>query len=219
MRDRRPEQRHEPIAEELVDRALIPVHLGQRDPEKPVDHQVKVLRPQLRCQRARPHDVAEQDAHLLALTLDRAPHRQDLLADVPRGVTGRRWRRRHRAPASGAEPGIRRQRRAAASARNAQLCTTMHTEPRLAGIVMAALRASHRRPPPGHSAPGDDRSRATNMPLGEATAHSGEPRNAPWDIASTGMTRISRCCEQPPAINQARHLLACGPPSGEATSS
>jgi hypothetical protein len=33
-RDRRPEQRHEPVAEELVDRALIAVHLGQRGPEK-----------------------------------------------------------------------------------------------------------------------------------------------------------------------------------------
>ncbi|HEX7269736.1 MAG TPA: hypothetical protein VF256_20255 [Streptosporangiaceae bacterium] len=45
-RDRRLEQRHEPIAEELVDRALIPVHLRQRDPEEAVDHQVKLLRPQ-----------------------------------------------------------------------------------------------------------------------------------------------------------------------------
>jgi hypothetical protein len=46
MRDRRPEQRHEPIAEELVDRALITVHLGQRDPEEAIDHQMELLRPQ-----------------------------------------------------------------------------------------------------------------------------------------------------------------------------
>ncbi len=89
MRDRRPEQRHEPIAEELVDRALIAVHLGERHPEETVDHQVKLFRPQLRRKRTGPHYVAKKHAHLLALTLDRAPHGQDLLAEMPRRVTRR----------------------------------------------------------------------------------------------------------------------------------
>ena len=45
VRDRGPEQRHEPVAEELVDRALVPVHLGQRYAEEAVDGQVELLRP------------------------------------------------------------------------------------------------------------------------------------------------------------------------------
>jgi hypothetical protein len=116
MRDRRPEQRHEPIAEELVDRALITVHLGQRGLEEPVDHQVELLRAQLRRQRTRAHDVAKQHAHLLALTLDSTADGQDLLADMCRGVTNRAQRRGSRTPTFRAEPSAGRLHRAAAGA-------------------------------------------------------------------------------------------------------
>jgi hypothetical protein len=151
MRDRRPEQRHEPIAEELVDRALIPVHLGQRHLEEPVDHPVELLRPQLGRQRARTDYVAEQHAHLLALTLDGAPRRQDLLTDIRRGVPGRS--RGHFMPTFRAEPGPGRQRRATAGARDSQLRATMQAKARLVGSLLAASRAPHRRPPPSRPAP------------------------------------------------------------------
>ena len=124
------------------------MHLGQRGLKEAVDHQVKPLRAQLCCQRAGGHDVTEQHADLLALTLDRAADGQDLLADVPRGIAAGR-RRGHRAPAARTEPGIRWQRDATTGTRNAQLRTAMHTEPRLARILMPPPRASHRRSPPG----------------------------------------------------------------------
>ena len=37
VRQRRAEQRHEPVAEELVDGALVAVHLGQRDREERIE--------------------------------------------------------------------------------------------------------------------------------------------------------------------------------------
>jgi hypothetical protein len=46
----------------------------------------------------------------------------------------------------------------------------MHTKPRPSGAIVPAPRASHHRPPPGRSVPGDDRAPATDMPLGDATA-------------------------------------------------
>src|SRR5207247_30342 len=113
------------IAEELVDGALILVHRCQRDPEEAVDHQVELLRAQLRRQRAGADHVAEQHAHLLALTLDGAPHGQDLLADMRRGVTRRSRPRGNRAPTLRTEPGAWRLHRAAAGAGNSQLRTTM----------------------------------------------------------------------------------------------
>jgi hypothetical protein len=38
VRDRRPEQRHEAVAEELVHGAFIAMHLGERQFEEPVEH-------------------------------------------------------------------------------------------------------------------------------------------------------------------------------------
>ncbi len=182
VRDRRPEQRHEPVAEELVDRALVAVHLGQGDAEEAVDDQVKFLRTQFRCQRARPHNVAEQHAHLLALTLDGAPHGQDLLADVPRGVAhrGRGGRRRaHRVPAFGAEPGARRQHRAAGGARGSQLAAAMHAEACLAWVVVPAPRATHQRSP---RRPGCRRNRShATMAPGRHSAGRARHRRRPPD--------------------------------------
>ena len=148
MRDRRPEQRHEPVAEELVDRSLVAMHVGERHLKEAVDHQVKLLRPQLRRQRTGSHDVAKQHAHLLALTLDRAPHGQDLLADVPWRVTRRGWRRDNRPPAFGTEPGTWWQHRATGGTRNAQLGATMQAKTGSARILVPALMALHRRSPP-----------------------------------------------------------------------
>ncbi len=146
-RDRCPEQRHESVAEELIDRAFVAVHLGKRDTEEAIDHAVKFLRPQLRRQAARPDHVAEQHGHLLALTLDGTPDGQDLLTDVPRGVTRRSGRSGHRAPAFQAELGTRRQYCAARGARNSYLRSAMQTEARLARILLPAPRAPHRGHP------------------------------------------------------------------------
>ena len=63
------EQGHEPVAEELVDRSLVAVHLLERDAEEAVEEIVEALGPQALRERGRMHDVAEEHAHLLALAL------------------------------------------------------------------------------------------------------------------------------------------------------
>ena len=42
--DRRSEERHDPVPEELVDRALVPVDLGQHQLESPGHERMHVLR-------------------------------------------------------------------------------------------------------------------------------------------------------------------------------
>src|SRR6185295_15579962 len=106
-----------------------------------------LLRPQFRRQRAGGHDVAEQRADLLALTFDRAPHGQDLLADVPGGVTGPVRHRGRRLATFRAESGTWRLHSAAAGARSRQLRATMQTETRAVRILVPAPRAPHRDHP------------------------------------------------------------------------
>ena len=153
VRDRCPEQRHEPVAEELVDGSGVAVHLGQRVLEEAVDDLVKILRPQLPGQVAGAHDVAEQHGDLLALAPGGTRDGQDLLADMPRGVARRTRRGGHRAPASGAEPGPLRLRGSAVRAGRNQARAAIRAETRVAGSIVPALRAPQRRPPPCRSAP------------------------------------------------------------------
>ena len=63
----RAEQGHESIPEELVDRAFIAVHLGERQLEESVQEHVHRFGPDPRGQRRRFHEVAEEHTHLLAL--------------------------------------------------------------------------------------------------------------------------------------------------------
>ena len=65
----RPEQGHEAVAQELVDRPLVAVDLGEGQLEEPVEQQVHGLGPQPLGQRRRAHEVAEEDGDLLALAL------------------------------------------------------------------------------------------------------------------------------------------------------
>jgi hypothetical protein len=65
--DRRPEDGHEAVAQELVDRPLVAVDLGEGELEEAVEQQVHRLRPQPLGERRRPHEVAEDDRDLLAL--------------------------------------------------------------------------------------------------------------------------------------------------------
>ena len=74
---RRPEQRRKPILADLVDRALIAVHLIQRESEQAIGNRMGFL---FRHQVTRPHQVTKQHGYLLTLALDNTPDGQDLLA-------------------------------------------------------------------------------------------------------------------------------------------
>jgi hypothetical protein len=70
--DRRPEQRHDSIAEELVDRAFVPVNLGENQLEGSSHQTMDDLRIQPLAQCGEARDVHEQHRHLFPLALKRA---------------------------------------------------------------------------------------------------------------------------------------------------
>src|SRR5262249_22170318 len=86
--ERGAEQGHEPVAEELVDRALVPVHLDQDRLEEPVEQRVHGLGSEPLGQRGRAGDVAEENRHLLALALEGGAGGHDALGQVLWRVAG-----------------------------------------------------------------------------------------------------------------------------------
>jgi hypothetical protein len=95
--DGRAEQCHDPVAEELVHGALVPVHLGQHQLEGAGHEGVDLLGIEARGDRGEAGDVHEEHRDLLALALDRALGREDPLGEVLGGVgRGRGERRRCR---------------------------------------------------------------------------------------------------------------------------
>src|SRR5438132_2006282 len=84
--DRRSEERHDAIARELVDRALVAVNRLHEVDEAPVHDTMEVLRVESGRQRREADTIDEQHRHLLALALQRAAGGEDLLGQVPRGV-------------------------------------------------------------------------------------------------------------------------------------
>ena len=89
--DRRAEQCHHAIAEELVDRALVTMDGAQDHLEGAVHDLVDLFWVQVRGHGREAGDVREEHGHLLALPFHRAPGREDLLSKVPGRVRlGRR---------------------------------------------------------------------------------------------------------------------------------
>jgi len=71
--DRRSEQGHEAVPEELVDGPLIAVDLAQGQLKEPVQEEVHGLGPQPVGQGGRAHQVAEEHGDLLALAFQGGP--------------------------------------------------------------------------------------------------------------------------------------------------
>src|SRR4029077_11562147 len=100
------EEGHEAVAEELVDRALVAVHLGEGECEEAVDDPVIFVGAGLRRQLGRADDVAEEDAHLFPFALDRAADGEDLITEMAGRVGRRGWGRPDGMPALLAEVGV-----------------------------------------------------------------------------------------------------------------
>jgi hypothetical protein len=88
--DRRAEERHDPVACELVDRALPAMHGVEHDLEGAVHDHVEVFGVEGSGQLGRALHVDEEDGHLLALAAKRASLGQDPLGQVTRCVGGGR---------------------------------------------------------------------------------------------------------------------------------
>ena len=84
VRQRRPEQGHDPVASELGDGALVAVNGLHHPRHRALHHRVDLLRVHALAVRRRPDRVREQHRHHPTLALDRPA----LLQDPPRQVSG-----------------------------------------------------------------------------------------------------------------------------------
>ena len=96
--NRRPEQRHEAVAKELIDGALVAVHLRERELEELAENIVHCLRAQARGERRGVGNVTEKHCDQLTLALASEAGCQHLafemggrvvLCPILRGVDGR----------------------------------------------------------------------------------------------------------------------------------
>ncbi len=106
--DRRPEEREEPVAEELGDRPLVTMDLVQHQIERALQDRPHVLRVEPLGHRRRSDHVGVEHGDLLALPLELRAARPDLVGERRRRICLRRREPRHarrheRAAAFGAE--------------------------------------------------------------------------------------------------------------------
>ena len=83
-------QRHEAVAEELIDGALVPVYRVEAALEEAVEQRMHGLGSQALGQGGRVGNVAEEHRHRLALPFQGAARGEDLLGEMFRGVGERR---------------------------------------------------------------------------------------------------------------------------------
>ena len=86
VRDRRAEQRHHAVAQELVDRSLVAVHFGQDDFEGPIHDAVDVLGVEALGHGREARHVGEHHGDALAFSLQGALGGEDLLSEVLRRI-------------------------------------------------------------------------------------------------------------------------------------
>jgi hypothetical protein len=82
VRDRRAEERHDPVARVLVDRPLEAVHAVGQDLEEAIEDAMPLLGVDALSQLHRALDVGEEHRHLLALALQRGLALEDLVGQV-----------------------------------------------------------------------------------------------------------------------------------------
>jgi hypothetical protein len=87
MRERGAEQRHDPVAHDLVDSPLVPVHGLHHAFENGVEQLARLFGVPVREQLHRALQVGEQHRDLLALAFEGGPRGQDLLGEVLRSVS------------------------------------------------------------------------------------------------------------------------------------
>jgi hypothetical protein len=87
--DRRTEQRHKTVTQELIDGALVPMNFAKRQLEKAIQQRMHVLWTNTLGYSSGVGKIAEQDGDLFAFPFEGATRRQDFLGQVRRGVRKR----------------------------------------------------------------------------------------------------------------------------------
>ena len=152
--ERRAEQRHDAVPEDLVHRPFVAVHRLHHDVQRRVEQGARLFRVAPVQELERSPDIGEQHGHVLALALQAAPGRQDLLGEELRRIgvgSGEPRRSGPLAPDLGAaletEPGTGRQLAAAGGALQAQARPAAEAVPRRRRVILLADRTLHVRPP------------------------------------------------------------------------
>jgi hypothetical protein len=152
VREGRTEERHDTVAHDLVDRALVAVHGLHHPFEHGVEKLACLLRVPVGQQLHRALEVGEEHGDLLAFALERALRRQNLLGEVLRGVRfGRSGARSSRTftgcpPALQTELRVGRQIGPASAAAKRQPGAALQAEFGAGGVVApapAAMRHGH----------------------------------------------------------------------------
>ena len=86
VRDRSPEQRHDSVAEELIDRTLVLVNLGEHQVESSSHQAMDDLRVEPLAERSEARHIHEEHGDLLALALDCTLRDKNLLGEVSRCI-------------------------------------------------------------------------------------------------------------------------------------
>jgi hypothetical protein len=152
VRQRRAEQRHETVAHDGVDGALVAVHGLDHALEHRVEKLLHVLRITVGDHLHRAFDVGEQHCDQLALAFECGARDENLIGDVlGRVILGRSeaqilFDRPQRMSALQAESGRRGDLAAAIAAASGQRSCTLLAEPRLSGVLVLTFRAFHSTP-------------------------------------------------------------------------
>ncbi len=146
--DRRAEQRHDPIAHDLVDGPLIPVDRLHHSLEHRIEELARLLGIAVDQELHRAFQVGKQDGDLLALALESRFGGEDLLGEVPRGVGGRAQGAigntpRQRGPTRAAELLPRADLGAALRAGEHEASAALLAESRVVGVLSLALGTAH----------------------------------------------------------------------------
>jgi hypothetical protein len=144
------EEGHDAVAQELVDRAFVAVHLTQYQLEGPGHELMHLFGVESFGNGGEPGNVSEQDRHLLAFAGKSRPGGENFLGEVRRRVAlgggeadGRRGRRGQGLTALMAELVGGRVARATAGAEPLDPGTALTAKPHLRRIVMTTLWTPH----------------------------------------------------------------------------
>ena len=151
---RRTEERHDPVAHDLVDGALVAVYGFHHQLEHRIEQRARLFRVAVGQQLHRALHIGEEDGYLLTLALEGALRRQDPVDEVLGRVAVRRGepKRRRRHVAGGlttlvAEFDADGKLGATVRARRRQSRAALEAELRLRRVFVLAPRTLHARPP------------------------------------------------------------------------
>jgi hypothetical protein len=146
--DRRAEQGHDTVAEELVHGAFIAVHLGQHQLESPGHEAMNFFRVKPFGERGKARDIHEEDRHLLTFPFQGTTRGENFVGEVFGRICRRRSKPRlfrrlaaNRLPALETELRPWWQLGAAVRARQCETGATLQAKFRLRRIFLLAPRA------------------------------------------------------------------------------